>query len=186
MKMNNVVWKLSLTAHNKIKSKILNLIENYTQINPTFEVDNISKTDFFDERDIKDTSPKNYLNLFYEEAKPLYQSIVDHYRGGGLYISNAWFQQYDIYNHHTWHNHGLTMISLVYFLELPNPKYSTEFLNIEDNKIFQIEDIREGDVAIFPSFIPHRSPVNLSASRKTSIAFNIQIINTDNSKLNML
>ena len=78
------------------------------------------------------------------------------------------------------------MISLVYFLELPHTKYSTEFLNIEDNKIFQIEDIREGDVAIFPSFIPHRSPVNLSSSRKTSIAFNIQIINIDNSKLNVL
>ncbi len=44
--MDNVVWKFSLPTHNKIKSRILDIIDNYEQVNPC--KDPVTKTDFYD------------------------------------------------------------------------------------------------------------------------------------------
>ena len=42
----------------------------------------------------------------------------------------------------------------------------TEFLN------YPKLDYQEGDLVTFPAFLPHRSPINLTNKRKTSIVFN--------------
>ena len=43
--MKNLVWKYSLPGHSKIKSKILNIIQDYNQIN--YCPDPITKTDYY-------------------------------------------------------------------------------------------------------------------------------------------
>ena len=170
--MKNLVWKYSLPGHSKIKSKILNIIQDYNQIN--YCPDPITKTDYYDGSSY-DINNKKYLQLFFEESKSLYESITNHYWVKDLIPINAWFQQYCLNDTHKWHIHGGSNISIVYFVELDDSKYSTEFINSEENKIFQIEDTREGDVIIFPSHVLHRSPPLNRSKRKTCISMNIEL-----------
>ena len=107
--MDNLVWKFSLPTHNKIKSRILDIIDNYEQVNPC--LDAVTKTDFYD--DICTTPNRNeYYNLFHQEADPLYRAITNHYWVTDFGILQVWFQQYYINDTHKWHNHGQSNISL--------------------------------------------------------------------------
>ena len=77
--------------------------------------------------------------------------------------------------------HPNSNISISYFLELPDSKYSTEFIDTETNSIFQ-SNVEEGDVIIFPSHIIHRSPLITDSNvRKTTIAINLNLgdVNTN-------
>ena len=172
--LDNLVWKYSLSTHTKIKSNLLDIIDNYEQINSC--PDNVTKTDFFDEI-CWNPSQNEYFNILHSNSEPLLQEILEHYYAKDLIISNVWFQQYRTNDIHNWHIHGGSNLSLSYMLELPDPKYSTEFVSVNEKKIFQLEDISEGDVIIFPSHVPHRSPLLKSSQRKTTIAINIHLTN---------
>ena len=93
-------------------------------------------------------------------------------------VLNVWFQQYINGCSHGWHLHANSNISISYLLELPDKKYSTEFLDTTTKSKFQL-DVEEGDVIIFPSHVIHRSPVISSDVRKTTIAINLSLGNPD-------
>jgi hypothetical protein len=57
----------------------------------------------------------------------------------------------------------------VYYIDLPEKKYKTEFLDIEI-------PIQEGNLVIFPSFLLHRSPINMSNKEKVIISFNFSTL----------
>tara|TARA_B100000965_G_scaffold36856_1_gene27219 strand:+ start:527 stop:1075 length:549 start_codon:yes stop_codon:yes gene_type:complete len=181
--LDNLVWKFSLPTHNKIKSRILDIIDNYEQVNPC--KDAVTKTDFYD--DICFAPNENeYYNIFHKEAESLYRAVTDHYWVSGFGILNVWFQQYHISDTHNWHNHGQSNISLSYLLELDDPKHSTEFIDTKRKKTFQVDDVCEGDVIIFPSHTLHRSPIITSNNRKTSIAINLSLGFPDSIKIDSL
>ncbi len=181
--MDSLVWKHSLSTHSQIKSEILDIIDDYEQINPC--PDNVTKTDFFDDI-CWNPSQNKYFDILHSNWEPLLNDILEHYYAIDLLISNVWFQQYHNNDIHNWHIHGGSNLSLSYMLELPDPKYSTEFVDTKENKIFQFEDISEGDVIIFPSHVPHRSPLLSSSERKTSIAINIHLTNPSYIKIDSL
>ena len=81
-------------------------------------------------------------------------------------IPPLWFQQYPKGSKFGWHTHTQSNFSCVYFVELPDERYSTEFLTLGR---FPME---EGDVLFFPSFLPHRSPYIETDKRKTIISSN--------------
>ena len=181
--MDNLVWKYTLPTHNQIKSRILDIIDNYEQVNPC--KDAVTKTDFYD--DIRTNPNRNeYYNLFHQEADSLYRAITNHYWVTDFGILQVWFQQYYINDTHKWHNHGQSNISLSYLLELDDSKHSTEFIDTKQKKTFQLEGISEGDVIIFPSHILHRSPIITSSNRKTSIAINLTLGTPNPIKINSL
>ena len=181
--MDNLVWKFSLPTHNKIKSRILDIIDNYEQVNPC--KDPVTKTDFYDK--ICYTPNRNkYFEIFHQESESLWKSIVDYYWVTNFSIINVWFQQYQTFDTHNWHTHGQSNISLSYLLELDDSKHSTEFIDIKQKKTFQIENVSEGDVIIFPSHTLHRSPIITSSNRKTSIAINLSLGDPDSRKINSL
>jgi hypothetical protein len=93
-------------------------------------------------------------------------------------ITNFWFQQYTNNDLHDWHYHGDSNISFIYYVELPDSKYSTEFFDIESREIFKPE-VSEGDIIVFPSHIPHRSPRIESNTRKTIISWNMSLEDVD-------
>ena len=181
--MDNIVWKYSLPAHNQIKSRILDIIDDYDQVNPC--KDTVTKTDFYDDISMH-PNRNNYYSIFHQEADSLYRTVNDRYWITDFHILNVWFQQYHINDTHKWHNHGESNISLSYLLELDDPKHSTEFIDTKQNKTFQVEGIREGDVIIFPSYILHRSPIITSTNRKTSIAINLSLGTPDLRKIDSL
>ena len=85
---------------------------------------------------------------------------------------------------HGWHLHGNASISMSYLLELPERKFSTEFIDIERNTTFQV-DVEEGDVIIFPSYVIHRSPIITDSDiRKTTIAINLNLGDVNDTMIN--
>ena len=84
-------------------------------------------------------------------------------------ISNMWFHQYNKESFFDWHTHPQTNYSAVYFVELPSDELATEIYGVKKLKP------REGDLLVFPGFLPHRSPVNNTDSRKTIISLNFDV-----------
>jgi hypothetical protein len=98
----------------------------------------------------------------------------DNFGYSGFEVAEMWFQQYEKNAIHNWHVHGCNFTG-VYYLELPDDAAKTEYLdpcNFEATKTF---DVEEGDIILFPSYILHRSPPNLSNSRKTIVSWNFNI-----------
>lgn len=137
-------------------------------------MDSISKSDWPVDRGLERkyfTLLNPYVNIHFEKI------VADTYPGKGydLIHPNIWFQQYVKGDFHSWHNHGSSW-STVYFVELPDPSFSTMFYLPFNKEEIQI-DVKEGDFITFPGFIFHKSPVNTSDKRKTIIAFNTIIYN---------
>jgi hypothetical protein len=61
-------------------------------------------------------------------------------------------------------------------LELPDPKYATQ-IQTYDGKVIQPK-VKEGDLLFLLTPNRHRSPINKSSKRKTIIAFNMNMIKT--------
>ena len=173
----DLVWKHTLESHSKIKSNLLDNISDYEQINTS--PDYVTKTDFYDNLE----SFPEYFNTLSQNLTPLWDEICHKYWAGNFGIMGVWFQQYNNNDFHGWHFHGNSSISLSYFVELDDAKYSTEFVDIQRKETFQME-CGEGDVIIFPSYIIHRSPLIRSDTRKTTIAINLNLGDVDLNKVN--
>tara|TARA_X000000368_G_scaffold347083_1_gene286563 strand:- start:61 stop:624 length:564 start_codon:yes stop_codon:yes gene_type:complete len=175
----DLVWIHELESHNKIKSSILNCIDEYDQINEC--PDPVTKTDFYDNRP---NQHSNYFSILEQNAEPLWKEICNKYWVKEFSIGGCWFQQYNTNSWHGWHLHGNASISLSYLLELPERKFSTEFIDIERKTTFQV-DVEEGDVIIFPSYVIHRSPVITDSNvRKTTIAINLNLGDVNTTMIN--
>ena len=120
-----------------------------------------------------------YMNdtIFKEKFEPYAQKylnkfIADHKQFAHVSTivpQNIWFQRYLNNDLHEWHVHPRTHFAFVYYLELPDSSLGTKFDGYE-------VDLKEGDIFIFPAFIPHCSPINETNTRKTIIALNSTIV----------
>ncbi len=171
-----MIWKYTLPTHDKIKSKLLDIIENYEPVKEY--PDTISKTDFYD------SGKREYWNILNEGLEPLWKEISNKYWVKEWY-SKLWFQQYCNNDFHGWHLHSEASVSMSYLLELPDPRYSTEFVDNENNKRFQL-NVCEGDVIIFPSYTIHRAPIIKSDIRKTTIAINLSFVEPSLDNINSI
>jgi hypothetical protein len=153
--------------HDKLRERLLESIDAM----PYQTRDNITKSDWY----VPSNEPRPYLDIFYDAFIPYMDKMMEDMMCTRWVIQNGWFQQYEDSGSHYWHIHPKCMFSNVYFLELPEPQVSTEFLNPITKESFQLENVREGQVITFPSTFIHRSPPNTSGKRKTVIVFNSDI-----------
>ena len=168
-----------MPEHEKHKETLLTLINRLKYTNPKTQARNdkrndISKgtyTDYF----LPTKVEREYLDYFYPLTEPVMMSVAK-YLGFdpeknpfNWEINTGWFQQYTDGGTHDWHNHPGGQFANTYFLELPDEKYKTEIIGI-DNKVVEYT-AEEGDVVTFPSWMKHRSPP-VDSGRKTVIAFN--------------
>ncbi len=89
-------------------------------------------------------------------------------------IMHMWYHQMFQSDYISWDNHQWCQWSAVYFIEVPNQKYITEFLNPETQEIIQPK-AKEGDMLIFPSWLLHRAPKMETNERKSIIAWNMDV-----------
>tara|TARA_B100000287_G_scaffold426259_1_gene473858 strand:- start:193 stop:726 length:534 start_codon:yes stop_codon:yes gene_type:complete len=177
--MKSQVWLHTLSHHKKIKTEILNLIEKSPSISDINNTNtNVTKTDYY-----KMQQTSNYFKVFEDNSPDLYEKLRKTYGFKIIDVDNVWFQQYFNEDIHDWHTHAKTNLSLVYFVELEKPKDSTEFLDVKNKTSFQLK-AKEGDIVIFPSHIPHRSPKIISKKRKTVIAINLSLRGVNDNLLN--
>lgn len=88
-----------------------------------------------------------------------------------MYITNIWFQQYEIGDRHGWHVHNKAAYSNVAFIELPDGGSTLFKIN---GKEFYLE-VNEGEILSFPAMIVHGSPL-FKNGRKTIVAYNTDIV----------
>ena len=78
----------------------------------------------------------------------------------------VWFQIYGANSQHSYHTHPGCQFSNVFYVDLPDTEIKTEFFDIKSL------DVEEGDMVTFPSYLLHRSPVNLDIKEKVIVAYN--------------
>lgn len=162
--MHEVVLIKSIPNHKKHKPKLLNFIKE-VPLNP---YKTVSHTDWNLERN----SAIGYHQYLYTSIIPAYMDEAKKFVKGALWnIADMWFQQYEKYDYHPWHSHAHVQFSHIYYVELPHKTNRTEFFDLIKNKKVTY-DVKEGDIIMFPSFMPHHSLPHTSSAPKTIISFN--------------
>jgi hypothetical protein len=161
--------KYEVNNHLKIKNLILNDIKNMGTYSLIDNSQHISNSDWH--------LHKNTLRPYIEHLDPHIDSICNNIKTYFDYkeevvLDNFWFQQYGPGDYHLFHAHGKSTFSCVYYVNLESDSPKTTFkLNTKEFDV----DVKEGEVLIFPGFLPHTSKKNNSNQVKTVIAFNLTI-----------
>lgn len=166
------IYKWSFPEYHKLNKEIINIIDSRVST-PVFDKgDSISDTDFFTYSWEKEAPYMAILRPYIDKCLKEFtkSSIYGSKNGDVLYLDNHWFQQYNKGDRHSWHTHGKCTYSSVYYVELPNSSIGTKFIG--PNGPIDIK-VQEGDFILFPSYLSHCSPINLSDSRKTVISINL-------------
>ena len=154
-----------IKEHHIHKNILLSLINEI----PNNSYENISHTDFNLPKEYK----RKYLDYFYNNViKDYMNNLCNILKIENWNIQEGWFQQYNKKDNHNWHAHPDCQFTNIYFLELPDIKYITELNNSCFNETIDLQNVSEGYVITFPSYILHRSiPIN-EDTKKTIISFN--------------
>tara|TARA_R110000822_G_C15335699_1_gene495203 strand:- start:1102 stop:1611 length:510 start_codon:yes stop_codon:yes gene_type:complete len=160
--VNNIIIQ-SIKEHKKIKKDILKEILK----GKGSSYKTISRTDW----KVGGEPTKYFTDIFFPIVGKYYKNITEYYYKGiknkvTVTMDNYWFQTYLKNSEHSWHTHPRTNLGNVYFVDLPDKKFSTKFFGVEDLPI------KEGDLITFPAFMAHSSPMNLSVKKKTILSFN--------------
>ena len=156
-----------LPEHLEIKESILKLIQEDESESNSDNGQNIYKTDYF-----MPDKPRTYFSIIQPHLLKLLKtlpSIVD-YQNIVTQRTGMWYQQYRKLDHHCFHKHDAAWAS-VYYVELDEKSPGTQFKGFFTTENISPE-VKEGDVIVFPGWLDHRSPPNLSSKRKTVIASN--------------
>jgi len=163
--------------HEDLKRSLLDLIDRSNFDSPKnaiAEVD-ISRTDWKFSSDMT----RDWVQYL---AEPLMRQLLPMYRElgfDGFKINEIWYQQYLKKSQHGWHTHSSNFTN-VYYLELPKDSPKTKLVNgFNQSEVIEL-DVEEGDMVIFPSFIIHSAPPNLSDKRKTIISYNVDATYSEN------
>lgn len=179
--MRDLVWSYNLKQHNDVKSKLLNFFELTEKRNEKNNLDLITYTDF---RNNNHHTERPYFSTFLSVIDEFSKRFMQYYCVKDFTIINCWFQQYYKNDNHSWHNHSQTNISWVYYVELDDKHHGTEFYDTINKEKFKL-DVKEGDIVVFPSFVPHRSPAIVTDDRKTIISCNVNLLDIDTNLINI-
>lgn len=169
-----MIFVTKINNFKKINKKLLSLISTIKNNKYNTNKDSIHNTDW----NLPKNFERKYVDYFVPIIRPYLNEIAKKLHSEKAVIDNIWFQQYKKNDEHSWHTHGLSNFSNVYFVELPLKSLATEILNVKDL------NLNEGDLLTFPSHLYHRSPINKTNKRKTIISFNCDFTNyVDYSKL---
>jgi len=182
-------WTTSVKNHDKIKNIILPQIEQDIKTlekKPDWCCDAISS--FCYRKDFL----YNYLLLddaIWKPIKEMFDNFPNNYwqikLPKGASISKIWYNYYDGIKstHQEQHHHRPHNFSGIYFLEL-NSENTTTFYNYHPDVSFErrkvLDDVKEGDVVIFPSSLMHQ--VNYCYGKKISISFNVNLFYSEEEK----
>ena len=175
--MNEMIFKIpyfiyDVENHSDIKTQILDVIarSEYSKPSNTF-FEKISKSDYHTQEANYYKTSNGYIHLLTPHINNIIQKIIPDTNKQNLKIDNFWFHQYNRMEYYWWHNHPGARWAIVYYVEMDGAGPITEFENFYGPNI--TPNVKEGQILIFPGWIKHRSPPNLSNNRKTIISVNI-------------
>tara|TARA_R100001377_G_scaffold77494_1_gene54781 strand:+ start:1175 stop:1741 length:567 start_codon:yes stop_codon:yes gene_type:complete len=156
--------------HHQLKEKLLNLIDksDSDQISNN-TLDKFIKLDWNKSNNFERPWVK-YINTY------LYNqliSMVSKIGFNSIHINDLWYQQYGKNGQHNWHIHADNFTG-VYYVELENDQY-TQLLNPYNLNEAYSYKVQEGDFIVFPSYIIHRSGINITDKTRTIISYNFNV-----------
>ena len=163
----DLLWTYKFKQHKDVKDKVIEMITKYSAKSGAF--DKNSGTHMYSDYFIKDGNRE-----YGEELLPFLQDFMQQLlekTGCGNVRYFYWCQQYVQRGQHSWHNHPNCSLSGVYYLKLEDGKDATEFFDPVSKTKFQ-PDVEEGDIVVFPSYLPHRSKFINSDREKIIVSFN--------------
>jgi len=143
------------------------------------------------------TTENRLVNKFWFEILPQVQQFISLYHIGCNYDTNLdtlWYNVNRKHNFNQTHNHPNSVVSGVYYLEVPkdsgrivfdtpdkglsyNPFYKTYFNNFNEyNSSKYYIKPNKGLLILFPSHIDHYVEPNNNIEPRISLAFNVQIV----------
>lgn len=161
--------KFRVEHHHDIKHTLLDQITNMGIHSIIDKEQSISNSDYHLNESMYYNN-RQYTKLFAPILLSNFNKLKDYFKIPDVILGKLWFQQYKKLDYHNWHTHPWCNLAGVYYLDLPNGASKTTFRIGETE--FQI-DVSEGDILIFPAWIPHSSKPNQSEHTKTVIAFNL-------------
>jgi len=179
---DNVLFKYSLPDHLKIKDKILGHLTNGNSIVDSITKLGISKTDYYIPYKEKSEYFKILENSLQKHLHPL---LAKKFECVEFSVQRAWYQQYTNNDAHSWHYHGECNMIGIYFLELPDNNFKTQFKDMFRKKLIDYE-AKEGDIVFTNALVLHQSPPLKSNQRKTVISLNYNITEVDNNSVKVI
>lgn len=185
--MSSSIWGCPIPKAEELNEKLLNWIDSQP-INPGDSElgDRISNSDYYahidfhsdDDRMERAEKHQEYYDIMKPYLVPWLNYIQQYYAAESFKVDGLWYHQYRNGDRFTWHFHPESNISFVYFVELPDPSFSTEFFLVERRERYQPQ-LKSGDMLVFPSYMPHRCPQITSDIRKTIISGNLSLYNVN-------
>lgn len=169
--------KSKFKYHQEIKKELLSLLDNapFKSPNEPQAETNITKSDWCYSQDFQREWVK-YIST------PLMEHMLEVYKDlgyDGFTVHELWFQQYLNNSGHGWHTHSSNFTN-VYYVEMSSDAPKTKLVNPYNQTDIIELDVEEGDIVVFPSFVIHKGPQNISTSRKTILSYNTNIVYSDN------
>jgi ectoine hydroxylase-related dioxygenase (phytanoyl-CoA dioxygenase family) len=152
--------------HKKLKCSFLDHISSMENQSLIENGQSISNTDWATPKDIE----RPYFYLIFPIMQEVIAKVSIAWGMPNLRMLNYWFQQYKKGDYHEWHSHNDALFSCVYYLDMADDNPKTTF-NLKGREI-NIH-VSEGQILIFPGFLPHTSKENKTDKTKTIISFNI-------------
>lgn len=176
-KIESYIFLYKVKNHFFIKDKILKFIDSQPERNHVGKSENLSKFDY-------EVIQKKYGSILFDNIQEYFEEFKKLFICNKITIHNYWYQQYIKNNFHSWHAHGGSNFSAIYYVELNNNKYQTEFFDTIKKSYINIGEVKEGDILTFPSYLIHRSKKIEENERKTIFSFNFSIEQTEEEYLN--
>lgn len=99
-------------------------------------------------------------------------------------FTNGWINISEKHNYQEQHGHSGSMLSLIYYLDIPNNSGNTVFKKIYETQRVQSTELnslnaithkveaKTNDLVIFPSYMPHFVTKNKSHDKRLTMSFN--------------
>ena len=160
---DNLIFKDKINNYKEVNKTLLEQIALIPTASRTLPHAYIQHTDY----EIPKEMERKYFFTFYECVKESLAKLSTYYGASKIEIDNFWFHQYTQGGNFGMHTHKGTHFGLIYYVECPE-NTGTIFNHGQIN-------CEEGDLLLFPAFMPHASPVIEDNKRKTVIAANLGI-----------
>tara|TARA_X000001036_G_C20416198_1_gene699154 strand:+ start:220 stop:774 length:555 start_codon:yes stop_codon:yes gene_type:complete len=170
--LNNFYIHSQFPNHNSLKKDLLSKINN--AYGGKVSYDKTSVDIYRCDWDKRNDDNREWVQYI---AKDLKKHFINCFSEAGYdeaFLIDLWYQQYNKNSQHGWHIHGNNFTG-VYYVDLPNNAYKTEYINPLDKNDIRFFDVQEGDLILFPSHLVHRAPVVKDDIIKTIISFNLDV-----------
>lgn len=160
-------------------------ILNNCQSNSHLEKGN-AKSSVADQDYAPHTAPEfaDFFAWVYPKATDIIHNKFFYSNEYDYYIGNSWINMHGFSGNTIQHNHGMSSLSIVAYLKVPENSGFTEFKdpfydfkNLHEQRDDLLMEwvpvpVEEGDVLMFPGWLPHRSGTNQTTSERWILSAN--------------